>query len=212
MSDNNQSYTQVNLGSQGIRYLKSQLEQGSFFAKCLASRDLEQGRMEAYYPSSFAISRDVKLDKSIYLEYGERIKDESDEIIVKKTKQFLAEETHRVGIFETLMRKGDRAVESLQLSHAFYMQEVYLLLDHESNSEIIDRAIKKARGYPFVGGLIALSDEVYQNIKFPIFSISKPTLRQLCNSTCQIIIGIHDEEGYATWKSPTNKRHCIAVL
>jgi hypothetical protein len=202
----------LDLGSEGLEYLRSRLARGhSFAAFLLQATHLATGSVFTYLPP------DVDREGLRSFEVGGLLRSKSqsasagpptpltsrgqDCLIALITDDL--KPPGRLCLFEdALARPGDPSVQRLIGDLCFHEGEVYhYVLSGNSEREHVLTTIRRAESLPvFVGAVCAVPD----GLQFPPEKriLTSATLHVLASHVTRIVVGAYDGEGYLLWTNP----------
>ncbi len=197
MTKSNFEMREIDLGQEGIAFVRKQLCAGGKYSKLLSRLPLERGRALSFLPDSLDLGKISSHEESIFLKFGVRIH-HSRSRIVKLIIEHLQSSDRPIALFETMMRVGDDSPSMRRLPVVTHKQEVYFSISPaQANLQGIEEVITFARHYPLIGGLALLYNCIEE---FKVSrEISPDQMEFIATNTLYIVFGAYDGEGYVVW-------------
>lgn len=205
--------TEVELGSEGISYLRAYLSEGKALSKYLLTLPLEQGHTSSLLPPTVSIeaSRQFELggqvvsDADLTYEIGAGsykmvgpLGVENDLRLASFISAYISRTGQRYAVLEhALAEPGDPWLSQRSVKFFTCNSAVYIFLSVQDTSlEMILTAVRAARAYRFTGILT-------NPLALPEISVGHEVtpglLRVLAAATEHIIVGAYDGEGEVIW-------------
>jgi hypothetical protein len=205
--------TEVELGSEGIAYIRAYLSEGKELSRYLLKLPLEQGRVVSYLPPTvnpdasreFEVGGQSVLDMNSQYEIGT----EAHKIVgplgaanelhlANFISAYLSQPGKRYAIFEhALAEPGDLWLSQTSIRFFTCDTGVYIFLNQQDASlDAILAALRAARTYRLTG--ILSGPTSFPEI--PIgHEVTLDVLRVLAATTAYVIVGAYDGEGELIW-------------
>ncbi|HEV2826949.1 MAG TPA: hypothetical protein VGW76_05050 [Pyrinomonadaceae bacterium] len=202
------TFKKIELGSEGVEYVKRQLTLGHTLAKSLlASHDIGTGRVFTILPASTddAAAKDFESGGKLPSLFSPNDNDSNlepvpntDSYLVDQVRTFLHEGNDRACVFEDASAApGDPYLRNIETRISTMNQEVYhLLCPADISNDKILKTIRLARSWLFIGVMTYSSTDLCSGRE----PLTLQELTWLAQRAEKIVIGAYDGEGYLTWE------------
>lgn len=194
-------YVDIELGAEGIQYVKERLELGMTLSRFLLQIcDFNNGTAKTLLPPN------VSKEAVKQFEYGGKLKQVTQYVpttrfwLVSEIQKFLTGGEKRLCVFEeALWKPSDPCVVPYRNKILTYMNEVYhyLSFNEAQQEEIISQVVRRADSDLFIGIFTSIPDD--SSFASGGRELSLDELRLYAERAEQIVVGAYDGESYVIW-------------
>jgi hypothetical protein len=213
----------VELGAQGLAYIRNRLELGKTFARYLLDNDLSSARILTMLPRSVSPRAALNLETGIlaappsesHIPFVDKTgrkgrlvpKPNMDPALIDLVRNYLSVGNRRVMIFEDALARPTDPWFLKSPGHflSFDNEILHIVAEEDAmNEQAIGDTIKRSRSWLFIGAMTSFPERL--RVADRVTKIDDSLLRALAKSSKGIVVGAYDGEGFVVWENAEFER------